>query len=52
VCSKYGIRGYPTIKLFRDGFAYNYNRPRKTQDFVDFHDKQFYAQDNVEKTQV
>ena len=31
---------------------YQYNRPRKVQDWVDFVEKQFYLQDNVEKASV
>merc|ERR1712065_8297 len=52
LCEKYGVRGYPTLKFFKDGTVYQYNRPRKVQDWVDFVEKQFYLQENVEKASV
>lgn len=52
ICTKYGVRGYPTIKLFKDANVYTYNRPRKLNDWIDFVEKDFYKQDNVEKASM
>lgn len=36
-CSKYGVSGYPTLKVFRNGeISADYNGGRKSADFVKF----------------
>ncbi len=36
VASRFGIRGFPTIKLFRGGLVYSYSGPRTVDDLVQF----------------
>jgi protein disulfide-isomerase A1 len=40
VCSRFGVRGYPTLKLFRDGQASEYNGAREADALVSFMKKQ------------
>ncbi|KAM8967809.1 protein disulfide-isomerase A4 isoform 2-T2 [Pelodytes ibericus] len=34
--TKYGVTGYPTLKIFRKGKAYDYNGPRENYGIVDY----------------
>jgi len=36
LCSKYGIRGYPTLKFFNNGVSSDYEKGRTTKDIVNF----------------
>jgi len=36
VCSRFGVRGYPTIKLFRNGNPQEYSAARETEAIVSF----------------
>ncbi|XP_061111706.1 protein disulfide-isomerase TMX3-like, partial [Conger conger] len=36
VASKFGVRGYPTIKLIKGELAYNYRGPRTKDDIIEF----------------
>jgi protein disulfide-isomerase A1 len=40
LCTEYGVRGYPTIKLFRKGEASDYSSARETDAIVSFMKKQ------------
>lgn len=35
-CNAYGITGYPTVKLYKNGNAYDYNGDRTPNDLVAF----------------
>ena len=39
-CSKYGVSGYPTIKIFRDGTPAEYDGPREATGIVAYMRKQ------------
>ncbi|XP_002740183.1 protein disulfide-isomerase A3-like [Saccoglossus kowalevskii] len=39
-CSRYGVSGYPTLKVFRDGEASDYNGPRSADGIIDYMKKQ------------
>jgi protein disulfide-isomerase A6 len=39
VCSRFGVRGYPTIKLLRDGKPTDYSGGRTVEAFIAFHQK-------------
>jgi len=41
VCQKFGIRGYPTLKLLKGGDAYDYNGGREESSFLKFVDDYF-----------
>ncbi|KAG0371310.1 protein disulfide-isomerase precursor [Gamsiella multidivaricata] len=36
LCQEHGVQGYPTLKVFRDGEAADYNGPRKADGIVSF----------------
>ena len=36
MCSKYGVKGYPTLKFFSNGVAADYQKGRTTDDIVNF----------------
>lgn len=40
VCSKHGVSGYPTMKIFRNGVASDYGGPREADGIVSFLRKQ------------
>jgi thioredoxin domain-containing protein 5 len=43
VCQKHAIRGYPTLKLFKGGDAYDYNGSRDESAFLKYVDDYFTA---------
>jgi len=43
ICQKFGIRGYPTLKLLKGGDAYDYNGSREESSFLKFVDDYFTA---------
>ncbi|MED6286152.1 Protein disulfide-isomerase A4 [Characodon lateralis] len=40
LASRFGVTGYPTLKIFRKGKAFEYNGPRETYGIVDFMSEQ------------
>lgn len=34
LAEKYGVRGYPTLKIFRKGVAYDYLGPRRDENGI------------------
>lgn len=40
LASRYDVRGYPTLKVFRQGKAYDYDGPRDAEGIVDYMVKQ------------
>lgn len=37
ICSKYGVNGYPTLKVFKNGeFGFDYNGPRESEGIVKY----------------
>lgn len=39
-CSKYGVSGYPTLKIFRNGVTADYDGPRESAGIINFMKKQ------------
>jgi protein disulfide-isomerase A1 len=36
ICGQYDVKGYPTLKVFRNGHASEYSGPRKTDGIVNY----------------
>lgn len=46
LCGEFGVSGYPTMLLLRDGKTYEFNRPRQVREFNNFA-REFYQLDSV-----